>query len=94
MPQERYHGLDFVRAIAMLLGVVLHVTVFFMPPAAYTGFFTWAAGEYHGDVLNYAASHTIHLFRMQLFFLMEGFFAELVIERKGLVHLVLSLIHI
>ena len=90
MSQERYHGLDFVRAIAMLLGVVLHVTVFFMPPAAYTGFFTWAAGEYHGDVLNYAASHTIHLFRMQLFFLMAGFFAELVIERKGLVHLVID----
>lgn len=90
MSQERYHGLDFVRAIAMLLGVILHVTVFFMPADAYTGFFTWAAGEYHGDVLNYAASHTIHLFRMQLFFLMAGFFAELVIERKGMLHLAID----
>ena len=71
----------------MLLGVILHVTVFFMPADAYTGFFTWAAGEYHGDVVNYAASHTIHLFRMQVFFLMAGVFAELVIERKGMLHL-------
>ncbi|MEE2737188.1 MAG: acyltransferase family protein [Planctomycetota bacterium] len=70
------------------LGVILHVTVFFMPAEAHTGFFTWAAGEYHGDVLNYAASHTIHLFRMQLFFIMAGLFAELVIEHKGLTHLV------
>ena len=29
---RRYHDLDFVRAAAMLLGLLLHVCIFFMPP--------------------------------------------------------------
>ena len=78
-PQERYHGLDFVRAMAMLLGLVLHVCIFFMPVDNYR----WVAGEYSGDPVNRWLLNFIHLFRMELFFLMAGFFAELVIFRKG-----------
>ena len=85
--QERYHGLDFVRAMAMLLGLVLHVCIFFMPVDNYI----WVAGEYSGDPVNRWLLNFIHLFRMELFFLMAGFFAELVIFRKGFG---LSLIHI
>jgi hypothetical protein len=78
-PQERYHGLDFVRAMAMLLGLVLHVCIFFMPVDNYL----WVSGEYSGDPVNRWLLNFIHLFRMELFFLMAGFFAELVIFRKG-----------
>ena len=84
MSQERYHGLDFVRAMAMLLGLLLHVCIFFMP-AHKLG---WMSGEYSGDPLNLAFLNFIHLFRMQLFFMMAGFFAELVIDRKGMAHIV------
>lgn len=77
---RRYHDLDFVRAVAMLLGLLLHVCIFFMPPEKYF----WGTGDYNGDVLNAQFLNFIHLFRMQLFFLLAGFFAELVIDRKGL----------
>jgi glucan biosynthesis protein C len=82
--KRRYHDLDFVRAAAMLLGLLLHVCIFFMPPHQYF----WGSGEYHGDVLNLQFLSFIHLFRMQLFFLLAGFFAELVIDRKGLSHFI------
>lgn len=81
---QRYHDLDFVRATAMLLGLLLHVCIFFMPPHKYF----WGTGEYFGDVLDLQFLNFIHLFRMQLFFFMAGFFAELVIDRKGLHHFV------
>ena len=83
MQQERYHGLDCVRAAAMLLGLLIHTCIFFMPPGQYT----WWSGEYHGDPLNLAFLNFIHLFRMQLFFMMAGFFAQLVMEQKGVSHL-------
>ena len=76
---ERYHDMDFIRAAAMLLGLVLHVCIFFMPPQK----LFWGTGEYVGDEVNLQLLNFIHLFRMQLFFMMAGFFAQLVIERKG-----------
>ena len=83
MNQERYHGLDLVRAGAMLLGLLLHVCIFFTPSGRYAP----VSGEYQGDPLNEAFLNVIHLFRMQLFFMMAGFFAELVIDKRGMVHL-------
>ena len=89
---ERYHSLDFVRAIAMLLGVLLHVSMHFAEHSKIPwAFNTWSTGESHGNVLNTNISNFIHLFRMQLFYLIAGFFAQLVIDRKGYE---LSLIHI
>jgi hypothetical protein len=81
---QRYHDLDFIRAAAMLLGLVLHVCIFFMPPEK----LFWGTGEYIGDEVNRQFLNFIHLFRMQLFFMMAGFFAQLVIDRKGYKHLV------
>ena len=84
MENRRYHDLDFVRAAAMLLGLVLHISIFFAPE----DIVFWGAGEYSGDEVNRQLVAFIHLFRMQLFFLMAGFFAQLVIDRKGFSHLV------
>jgi glucan biosynthesis protein C len=78
--QERYHGLDFVRAVAMMLGVVLHISMFFCDVNS----FHWIAGEHKRDSLNTFAVMGIHFFRMQLFMLLAGFFAELVLQRKGM----------
>ncbi|RPF88251.1 MAG: hypothetical protein CBB78_008370 [Roseibacillus sp. TMED18] len=76
---HRYHDMDFIRAAAMLLGLILHVCIFFMPPQK----LFWGTGEYVGDEVNLQLLNFIHLFRMQLFFMMAGFFAQLVIDRKG-----------
>ena len=84
LQNERYHDLDFVRAAAMLLGLILHVCIFFMPPRE----LFWGSGEYVGDEVNFQFLSFIHLFRMQLFFLMAGFFAQLVIDRKSYRYLV------
>ena len=80
---ERYHGLDFVRAVAMMLGVVIHTCCFFRDDIINT----WPAGDYYGDPLNTFTVKFIHFFRMQLFMLLAGFFAELVFQRKGMNHL-------
>ena len=81
---ERYPDLDFLRAVVMLLGLVLHTSFLFMPPE----FLGYTTGEYVGDEMNSQIVSFIHLFRMQLFFLMAGFFAQLVIERKSYGHFV------
>ena len=82
--QVRYHGLDCVRAVAMMLGVVIHTCCFFRDDIIDT----WATGDYYGDPLNTYIVKFIHFFRMQLFMLLAGFFAELVLQRKGMNHLI------
>jgi len=74
----RYHGLDLVRSVAMLLGLVLHVSIFFMEDQR-----IWMMSQHQTDPLNGLLYSFVHMFRMQLFFMMAGFFAQLVIERKG-----------
>ena len=54
---QRYHDLDFIRAAAMLLGLVLHVCIFFMPPEK----LFWGTGEYIGDEVNRQFLNFIHL---------------------------------
>jgi len=80
---ERLHSLDSLRAIMMLLGLVLHSAITYnitdwgstwslKDPIA-TSLFT----DYIVDI--------IHVFRMQIFFLVAGFFgAMLFYERKPL----------
>lgn len=78
-PTERYHSLDFLRGVAMYLGVVIHTSVFFgMERPLGLG---WA--EYYPDPVNYQLVSGIHLFRMQLFFIIAGFFGEMVCRKKG-----------
>ncbi len=79
-PTERYHSLDFLRALAMYLGVILHVTVVFGSPDRILYLFY---SEYYSDPVNYHVTWWIHLFRMQFFYLIAGFFAEMVYLKKG-----------
>ena len=75
---ERFHGLDALRAFALLLGVVFHSTLaHVLPPGA------WAVGTASPSLpLGWFACYT-HCFRMEVFFLLAGFFAALVISRRG-----------
>ena len=77
---ERYHSLDFLRALAMYLGVILHVTILFGSPDRILWEFY---SEYYQDPINYQITWGIHLFRMQFFYIIAGFFAEMVYLKKG-----------
>jgi surface polysaccharide O-acyltransferase-like enzyme len=74
----RLHSLDALRASAMLLGIFLHIAWFYVPVAMAAPAVDRSATEpmWYGF-------HTIHIFRMQAFFLVAGFFAHLLLERRG-----------
>lgn len=76
--KPRIHGMDALRAIAMLLGVVLHALIAYrvFPNA------TWPRDAHQW--IGYDALYLwIHSFRMQVFFLVAGFFARLLYLRIG-----------
>jgi glucan biosynthesis protein C len=74
--ETRFYGLDAARASMMLLGVLLHGLVF--------------AGQYldnHSvveDLVLNGVYFTFHAFRLPAFFVLAGFFACVLIERRGL----------
>ena len=72
---HRFHALDATRAFALLLGVGLHSAMsFFLPiPAQDASQSTALAVTFY----------TIHVFRMGLFFAIAGFFARMLLHRRG-----------
>ena len=82
-PSPRFHELDALRAVAMLLGIVLHAFLFLIPEA-------WPVQhpDPPGD-LYWIALNAIHGFRMPIFFLLSGFFTAMLWERLGLRRLAL-----
>lgn len=78
---SRLHGLDVLRGIAMLLGIVLHGSIAYQ---AGTRFVEWIDDTaYHAYIFDWLYL-TINSFRMQLFFLLAGFFSHMLIQRKGM----------
>ena len=77
---SRIHYLDNLRALAMMLGLYLHGALAYAEPARSV----WIATNPEGSVAVDASIWYIHLFRMGLFFLLSGYFAKLMIQRKGL----------
>ncbi len=75
---ERLHGLDALRASAMLLGLVLHASIPFLNAP-----FNWVARQPSEGWIFDIFFTAIHSFRMPLFFLLSGFFAHLLCARKG-----------
>lgn len=76
-PADRLHGLDALRGGALLLGVVLHASMAYIPAPIWIATDAqtspWAAGLFFA----------IHLFRMTTFFLIAGLFAHMMLARKG-----------
>ena len=78
---SRYHGLDGLRAFAMLLGIVLHATLPYF--ARIVGIeFMWPADD-DQSLAMFVLFDFIHLWRMPVFFLLAGFFAHLVLDRRS-----------
>lgn len=75
---ERFHALDATRAFALLLGVVFHAAWTFVPRASGA-----PVVDPSGGLVFEWFFFTSHTFRMQLFFLIAGFFARLVYHRRG-----------
>lgn len=78
--QERFHSLDAARAIALLCGIFLHATISFSASWASTG--TPVVDVSQSSILE-GVFHVLHSFRMLLFFLIAGFFGNLLLQHRG-----------
>ena len=74
----RYHGLDALRGMAMLLGIVLHAALPYMPNVEEF----WPTDESSSPIIN-TIFQFIHIWRMPLFFILAGFFANLIISKNS-----------
>ena len=79
---ERYHSLDALRAGAMVLGLVLHAGLVYTEPAIVANLLP-GQDPFAPTGAVFALTVWIHLWRMPLFFLLAGFFAQMVLERGG-----------
>lgn len=76
----RFHALDAVRGFALLLGVVFHAALSFMPgwPPG-----LWAMSDNSPSQLLSDIAFVTHVFRMSVFFFIAGFFARLMHRKLG-----------
>lgn len=74
-PGTRFHGLDCVRAAAMLLGVFYH--------AIQSNMFT-PDGLTSSMASAFVVMEFLHCFRMPLFFMVSGFFCAMMLHKYGL----------
>lgn len=75
---ERFHALDATRAFALMLGVVFHAVWSFVPRST-GGAIVDVSGNRFFDWFFF----TSHSFRMQVFFLIAGFFARMLYQKRG-----------
>ena len=73
----RYHDLDALRAMAMLLGIALHGALSFVP-------FPWIVQDSEQHTAFGSFFFFVHGFRMPVFFVMSGFFTAMLWRRRGL----------
>jgi glucans biosynthesis protein C len=75
---ERYHALDFVRGVLMLLGLIYHAALIY-DSSTFQGF----EKPYPTSELLRFIAQSSHAFRMPLFFVLAGFFAALLLSRRS-----------
>lgn len=75
---SRLDYLDATRAFALVLGIVFHASLSFMPV-----FMGWAVQDISTSPLVTMFMTVSHSFRMEAFFLLAGFFSHLTFHRKG-----------
>lgn len=80
---NRIVGLDLLRSIIMIFGPTLHASMIMGGAFGFNGYFNQSS-------INYAIFNYSHQFRMELFFIISGFFSSLVISRKGTDHYIES----
>jgi peptidoglycan/LPS O-acetylase OafA/YrhL len=75
---SRLDYLDATRAFALVLGIIFHACLSFMPV-----FMGWAVQDVSTSPLVGMFMTVSHSFRMEAFFLLAGFFSHLTFHRKG-----------
>lgn len=76
---KRLHGLDVLRAVAMLLGVLLHATIAYrVENAPY-----WIHDNEYNNIVFDFVYFFIHSFRMPLFYLIAGFFCRFLYYKRS-----------
>jgi glucan biosynthesis protein C len=73
----RLHHLDALRAGALLLGIVLHSVMPFLPGLP------WIVEDTQKSEFMWIVMFVIHLFRMSLFMMLAGYFGRMVLQRRG-----------
>jgi len=81
---SRRHDLDALRAFAMLLGIILHGIMSFIPGIGVI----WAVEDSHASAWYSVLLSFIHGWRMPLFFLVSGFFTAMLWRKRGLRELI------
>ncbi|TQV76560.1 acyltransferase family protein [Aliikangiella marina] len=76
----RYHYMDNLRAIAMVAGVFFHAALAYSPLMQNL----WLSADPQNSMSLDAVAWFSHLFRMPLFFLISGFFAMMLIDKRGI----------
>lgn len=74
---RRVPGLDGLRGGALLLGIVLHSLMPFLPGDY------WVPSDVYDSTAAAVAVSVIHLFRMVLFVMLAGYFGRMVLQRRG-----------
>ncbi|MEM9644152.1 MAG: acyltransferase family protein [Planctomycetota bacterium] len=80
---DRRHDLDALRGVAMLLGLVIHGCMSFLPSLAGI----WPVVDSQVDENIGLVLSSIHGFRMPLFFMISGFFTAMLWRKRGLASL-------
>lgn len=75
----RDHALDALRAFVLLLGVAFHAAI----PFVFRNDGSWAVGTADTSHVLWWFLGYAHSFRMEVFFLLAGFFAARVVGRRG-----------
>ena len=79
----RYHGLDALRGFAMMLGIVLHAALAYFLADANADYGAFWPQDDQQSLFSWVIFEFIHSWRMPTFFLLAGFFAHLVLDRRG-----------
>jgi glucan biosynthesis protein C len=72
--------MDVVRAVALLLGIVLHATISFWPGFREANY--PVSDDFDSPVMS-GLYFVLHIFRMSLFYAIAGYFAHLLFQRFG-----------
>jgi len=78
---NRFGGLDAVRGLAVIAGVVLHASVAYMPSRMYG--LLWPVHDAQTTPVCHFLFWWLHAFRLPLFFVISGFIGEMLCESRG-----------
>ncbi len=87
---ERHHGLDGLRGTMLLLGLVVHASQGYFSAGELRAPGLWYFYDSTGSFLMAPLCGAIHVYRMPVFFVLAGFFAALLMTKRGLASMLVN----